>query len=871
MAGTAVNHPPVTPGAYAGGGGNAAKPPSVNSCSSISAIADRLARHACNQPLNDVVEFCKLCISLSKGINDAIASHEVPTKAPDLPVLLKQVCCHRNEPYALAAVMVLMVSAKNACSSGWFLDRDSKELHCLANEISSNFCSTTDFESACTGSSSMISTIMSRFLPQMRMGHILAFLEMKPGYGTLVYDFHISENTKSSSPEAEIRLLVAHLDNIETSSCLITPPNVNFLLNGKGVQNRNNLSMDTGPQIPTALSSMLNNGVNILQVVGQFNGSYIVVIASMSMTSTPDSAALPDYVQPESASVDPDYEIIEGPSRISLNCPISFKRIKTPAKGVSCKHLQCFDYENYLDINSRRPSWRCPHCNQHVCFPEIRIDQDMAKVLQEVGENINDVIISSDGSWKAIIEGDDDNQRPPDKPTDFSKDKTLQPDLTDIDDAMTGDHIASSSAKCQNQLLDTNNPSEANHTPNMENFWSRVLRSTYGSGTSSSMLNLHIGGASEPTPTSLMPPPILIDDHIPACVMGQGRVSSPNTMQAQQYQFANSAANQEHVMSSSAVRHAVCRTPVAVQALPAQMPYSVPQQRPVNTMSRLSSPTTASQHSPVSSMMNIDTVQQYLRSNSNMHQASQIPSSTSTSMPPGYSSGSVGPAQQFVNLQCPSQVPLPPFRAPSGFTTEPSNTNQHQTLNRQTLHAMSQPQGIAQPSPASFTRSPFQAGGTHSSVGGGQARGVVNSQHNNKSREAALRTAQVAKPVQLSPTLPPLSMNPNASRESLANDQMGVGNIGDHAPPDLLSGDQNWRPTGRMRGSLSGQAYSDALNQYIIRPTQQAQAARSPTAISPQLQTIIAKRATPTPPVTNQPSTTPDVSAVLPECSSAMQ
>ncbi|XP_019160585.1 PREDICTED: E4 SUMO-protein ligase PIAL2-like [Ipomoea nil] len=831
MAGTAVNHPlSLTPGAYAsGGGGNAAKLPCVNPCS-ISAIADRLAKLACNQPLNDVVEFYKLCISLSKGIDDAIASHEVPTKAPDLPLLLKQVCCHRNEPYALAAVMVLMLSAKNACSSGWFLDRDSKELHCLANEISSYFCSTTDFESACTGSSSMISRIMSRFFPKMRMGHILAFLEMKPGFGTLVYDFHISENTKSS-PEAEIRLLVAHLDTIETSSCLITPPNVNFLLNGNGVPNRNNLSMDTGPQIPTPLSSMLNNGVNLLQVVGEFNGSYIVVIASMSMMSTPDSAALPDYVQPASASVDPDCELIEGPSRISLNCPISFKRIKTPVKGISCKHLQCFDYENYLDMNTRRPSWRCPHCNQHACFPEIRIDQDMAKVLQEVGENINDVIISSDGSWKAIIEPDDDDQRPPDKPTDFSKDKTLQPNLTDIDDAtyvvgagMTGDHIASSLATCQNQPPDTNNPSE--------DFWSRVLRSTYGSGTSSSMLNIHIGGASEPTPTSSMPPPIIIDDHIPACVMGQGGVSSPNTMPAQQYQFANSAANQ------SAVRHAVGRIPVAVQALPAQVPYSVPQQRPVN-----SSPTPASQHSPVASMMNIDTVhsshvrqQQFLRSNSNMHQASQIPSSTSTSMPPGYSSGSVRPAHPPGSGQ--------PFRAPSGFTTERSNTNW------QTLHATSQPQGIAQPSPASFSRSPFQASG--------QARGVVNSQHNNKSREAALRTAQVAKPIQLSPTLPPLSMNPNAaSRESLANDQMRVGNIGGgHAAPvDLLSGDQNWRPTGRMRGSLSGQAYSDALNQYIIRPVQQAQAARSPTAISPQLQTIIAKRATPTPPVTNQPST----------------
>lgn len=274
----------------------------------------------------------------------------------------------------------------------------------------------------------------------------------------------------------------------------------------------------------------------------------------------------------------------------------------------------------------------------------------LSKVLQEVGENINDVIISSDGSWKAIIEIDDDIRRPPDKPNDFSKDKTLQPNLTDIDDAtyvvgtgMTRDHIASSSANCQNQPPDTNNPSEVNHSPNMENFWSSVLRSTYGSGTSSSMLNMQIGGASEPAPTRLMPPPILTDYHIAACVM-QGGVSSPNSMQSQQHQFANSAANNEYVMPPSVAKHEVGRPLIAVQALPAQMPYSAPQQRPVNTMSRLSSPLTTSQHSPVTSMVNIDTVhsshgrqQQLLRPNSNMHQASKIPPSTSTSMPVSYS------------------------------------------------------------------------------------------------------------------------------------------------------------------------------------------------------------------------------------------
>lgn len=41
--------------------------------------------------------------------------------------------------------------------------------------------------------------------------------------------------------------------------------------------------------------------------------------------------------------------------------------------------MQCFDYENFMEMNSRRPSWHCPHCNQPVCHPDIRIDLDIAK------------------------------------------------------------------------------------------------------------------------------------------------------------------------------------------------------------------------------------------------------------------------------------------------------------------------------------------------------------------------------------------------------------------------------------------------------------------------------------------------------------
>ncbi|XP_019247399.1 PREDICTED: E4 SUMO-protein ligase PIAL2-like isoform X3 [Nicotiana attenuata] len=235
--------------------------------------------------------------------------------------------------------MVLMISVKNACQSGWFTEKDTEELCNLANEISSCFCSTLDFKTEPSSSLTIISTIMSRFYPRLKMGQIICFLEAKPGFGAFVNDFQITKNTKLSKGE-KARLFVAQLDNLETSLCLITPPQVSFLLNGTAVGKRNIELMDPGPQPPTPVSQMLKFGTNLLQAVGQFNGNYVIAVAFMSEISTPVEATLPDYEQPPVSSVDPDSEIIEGPSRISLNCPVSFRHIKTPVKGHSCKHLQ---------------------------------------------------------------------------------------------------------------------------------------------------------------------------------------------------------------------------------------------------------------------------------------------------------------------------------------------------------------------------------------------------------------------------------------------------------------------------------------------------------------------------------------------------
>lgn len=63
--------------------------------------------------------------------------------------------------------------------------------------------------------------------------------------------------------------------------------------------------------------------------------------------------------------------------------------------------------------------------------------------------------------------------------------------------------------------------------------------------------------------------------------------------------------------------------------------------------------------------------------------------------------------------------------------------------------------------------------------------------------------------------------------------------------------EQSWCPAGRMRGALSGQAYADAMNQYIIRPGQQAQAARP----VPNVPSIPAQAAVQFRPVRLDPST----------------
>uniref|UniRef100_A0A4W5LD29 SP-RING-type domain-containing protein n=1 Tax=Hucho hucho TaxID=62062 RepID=A0A4W5LD29_9TELE len=70
--------------------------------------------------------------------------------------------------------------------------------------------------------------------------------------------------------------------------------------------------------------------------------------------------------------------------KVSLKCPITFRRIQLPARGHDCKHVQCFDLESYLQLNCERGTWRCPVCSKTALLEGLEVDQYMWGILNAI-------------------------------------------------------------------------------------------------------------------------------------------------------------------------------------------------------------------------------------------------------------------------------------------------------------------------------------------------------------------------------------------------------------------------------------------------------------------------------------------------------
>ncbi|KAI4376140.1 hypothetical protein MLD38_013931 [Melastoma candidum] len=750
----------------------------------IATVVDKLSQYLAgtSQEATPSV-FYNLCLSLARGIDYAVANNEPPNNPGEFPELLKQVCSRKTDCMSKSICMVLLLSAKNACNSGWFSEKDAHELLTLTAELAKNFYSPTDVTIGSSDTISAASTIMARFYPSFKLGKILASLDVKPGYGTHISDFHISKDLAYSGKE-KIRLFVARTDNTETSACIISPQQVNFLLNGKAVSRRTNCNMDPGPQLPTNVIAMLKFGTNLLQAIGQFDGPCIIVVAFMSISNEHDHSSLLPYSPPHVTSPDTvsDSDIIEGPSRISLNCPISRTRIKFPVKGHSCKHLQCFDFGNFLEINTRNPLWRCPHCNRHVCYNDLRADHTLAKIMEEVADDINEVIISADGSWKAVME--DNDERPELREENLNKEKNVNPeaecttavvDLTEINDEM--DIIPVCGSRTDNRKpLDSDELGNLSPTT-LDMAWledSLLVRSPSLSQWPSNP------GMDVPPGSSLSQPdiagvPPLLPTPVVANQVSQN-VPGPSYMPIMESQFlAGSAGHAAPPVNPNASRS-------GYRNIPALGPRTLTPGTPMQALSRPRTPVTVAQRPRIM-------VNQPLR-NANPNQ-------------PPFQPVVQQPPQQPVAHR---PRPVSPHQPSSGGLSNFSNPHLQQALNRSPSLSASFPSR-----PANVVQPWLHQRGNPTSIGQ-QTRPIP------------------PNPIHMARQPPPMTPRPSPAHSQSQAPAMPTPCR--NAAPSDSTPEQNFRPAGRMRGSLTGRPM-DGLSHLIIQPTQLARPSGTPSGYSP--------------------------------------
>jgi len=75
------------------------------------------------------------------------------------------------------------------------------------------------------------------------------------------------------------------------------------------------------------------------------------------------------------------------PWRQPLTCPLTQERLREPARGVHCQHLQCFELEAFLVTTAAMPfhrRWRCPICDSPLPPEKLALCDLTRTFLREV-------------------------------------------------------------------------------------------------------------------------------------------------------------------------------------------------------------------------------------------------------------------------------------------------------------------------------------------------------------------------------------------------------------------------------------------------------------------------------------------------------
>lgn len=104
----------------------------------------------------------------------------------------------------------------------------------------------------------------------------------------------------------------------------------------------------------------------------------------------------------QASAGDDSGDIVCGESRISLRCPLTVCRIKTPVRGVDCLHPQCVDLVAFLGFSNRTSIWQCPVCMKPLKFGDLLVDDKMKDILEKTNEDVDQVRLFPDDTFVPI-------------------------------------------------------------------------------------------------------------------------------------------------------------------------------------------------------------------------------------------------------------------------------------------------------------------------------------------------------------------------------------------------------------------------------------------------------------------------------------
>lgn len=82
---------------------------------------------------------------------------------------------------------------------------------------------------------------------------------------------------------------------------------------------------------------------------------------------------------------------------ISLRCPISLLRMKTPVRSKKCRHLQCFELSSWSQSFDDKNTSRCPVCNIQFTPEILFIDGLTMTMLRELeGKDTTEVLVNAE-------------------------------------------------------------------------------------------------------------------------------------------------------------------------------------------------------------------------------------------------------------------------------------------------------------------------------------------------------------------------------------------------------------------------------------------------------------------------------------------